>query len=121
LIRKNLGDDELTELTDLDLTPKNKHTKLRRSYAIADITALVSDSDAAESEHEPVTHDEYEPLHQPEPESVADEILSDDEPTPKKKQKIIKVPVREAINANRKEHEPSKAENKVSPPVIVID
>ena len=110
----------MTDL-DLDLTPKNKRTNLRRSYAIADITALVSGSDAAESEHEMVTNDEYQPLHQIE--SVTDEIVSDNEPTPKKKQKI-KVPVREAINANRKEHEPHtrKAENKVGRlPVIVID
>lgn len=105
----------------LDPTPtKNKRTQLRRSYAIADIAAL--NSDAAESGHElQILNDEYDPQTQQETHSqghAVDEELSDDEKTPKKKQKTIKV--REVINANRKEHEPRKAENKVSR-LIVID
>jgi hypothetical protein len=100
-------------LTDLDLTPKkNDRTKLKRSFAVADIAVLASD---AESEHALwESNDEYEP--QSELESQAHEDLPKelDEPTPKKRQKTMKVPVREAINANRKEHKPHKAENKVS-------
>ena len=103
-------------MTDLDITPKkNERTKLRRSYAIPDIAALVSD--AAESEHglqEP--NDEYEPKNWPESQDAADEDFaeSDDDPTPKKRQKTVKAAVRDVINANRKEQEPRKAENKVS-------
>jgi hypothetical protein len=47
---------------------------------------------------------------------VIDEGIFDDDPTPKKRQKTARVPVREEINANRKEHEPvesRKAEDKV--------
>jgi hypothetical protein len=107
-------------LTDLDRTPpkKNKCSILRRSYAIPDISAVVPS--AAESEHEPqVSNDEYIPQNRPESQGdVDDEDLYDDDPTPKKKQKKIKVPVRETINASRKEHasEPlaRKAENKAS-------
>ena len=108
-------------MSELDHTPKkNKGAKLRRLYAIANIAAL--NSNAAESEHESqVLNDEYEPQTQPESQGQAtEEDLTDDEPTPMKKQKTIKVPVREAINANRKEHEPPKAEKKVSR-LIVID
>ena len=84
-------------------------------YAIADIAQVLN---AAETEHElHVSNDKYEPERQPEPESQghgsATDDFYDDEPTLKKKQKTIKVPVREAINANRKEHESHKAENKV--------
>ena len=86
-----------------------------RGHAIADIAELYSNT--AEGEHESqVLTDEYEPPEN-RPESyghAADEDLSDDEPTPKKKQKKIKVPVGEAINANCKEREPRKVENKVS-------
>ena len=74
-------------------------------------------SDAAEIEHGRQTlNDEYEQQVQPESQGHAagEEYLSEDEPTPKKRQKTTKVPVREAINANRKEHEPRKAESKVS-------
>ena len=86
---------------------------LRRSYAIADIAALVSD--AAESGHEPqVLNDEYEPQSQPQGYATDEGLDLDDlEPTPKK-QKMVKVPIRETINANRKEQELRKAENKVS-------
>ena len=118
LIRKKLGegdDDETSMLTDLDLNPtpkKNNHGKLRRSYAIPNIAALASD--AAESDHEPqVSNDGYKPQSHPESQA-SDEIVYVDEPTPKKMQKMIKVPVREMINANRMEHEPPKAVNKVS-------
>ena len=118
LIRKKLGegdDDETSMLTDLNLNPtpkKNNHGKLRRSYAILDIAALASD--AAESDHEPqVSNDGYEPQSRPESQA-SDKIIYVDEPTPKKMQKTIKVPVREMINANRMEHEPPKAANKVS-------
>lgn len=100
-------------MTDIDSTPKkNERIKLRRSYAIADIAALASD-DAAE--HEP--NDEYVPQSQPENHAAGeDEDFEDDldEPTPKKRLKTAKVPVREVINANRKEHKPPKAEKKVS-------
>ena len=102
-------------MTDVDDTPEKKGTKLKRSYAIADIAELYSNTAEGEHESQGLT-DEYEPLENW-PESyghAADENLSDNEPTPKKKQKKIKVPVREAINANRKECEPRKAENKVS-------
>jgi hypothetical protein len=105
-------------LTDLDRTPpkKNKRSTLRRSYAIPDISAVASG--AAESQHEPqVSNDEYNPQDRPESQGHADdEDFYDDDPTPKKRQKKIKVPVRETINASRKEHasEPlaHKAENK---------
>ena len=115
LKRKKIDDnDKSTELGDLDITPKkHKRMILRRSYAIADIAALVSD--AAESEHKPqVSNDEYEPQSQPQG-YVTDEGLDIDdlEPTPKK-QKTVKMPIRETINANRKEQELHKAENKVS-------
>ena len=116
---KKLGDNESSELSDLNPTPKNKRTKLRRTYAIADIGILLSD--AAESGHEQqVLTDGYEPQSRPESRGHAtDEDLSDVEPTPKKRQKTIKVPVREAINANRKECEPCKAENKVSRLIVI--
>jgi hypothetical protein len=109
-------------LTDIDPTPKkNERAKLRRSYAIPDISAPASD--AAESEYEPqVSNDEYEPQVQPESQDhAADEDFYDDEPTLKKKQKMFKVPVRQAINANRKEPESRKAENKASHPVLIAD
>ena len=99
---------------DLDVTPKkHKCTILRRSYAIANIAALVSD--AAESEHIPqVSNDEYEPQSQPQGYATDEGLNLDDlEPTPKK-QKMVKVLIRETINANRKEQELCKAENKVS-------
>ena len=107
-------------MSNIDPTPKKKCTKLRRSYAIADITAL--NINASESEHEPqVLNDDYEPQGRPESHSHApDEDSSDGKPTPKKRPKTIKVLVREAINANRKEYEPHKVENKVSC-FIVID
>lgn len=102
-------------LTDLDPTPKkNNGGKLRRSYAIPDIAALVSD--AAESDHEmqvSESNDGYEPHSRP-ASQASDEIEYIKELTPKKKEKKIKVPVREMINANRKEHEPREAANKVS-------
>ena len=95
---------------DLNVTPKkHKRTILRRSYAIADIAALVSD------EHEPqVLNDEYEPQSQPQGYATDEGLDLDDlEPTPKK-QKMVKVPIRETINSNRKEQELRKVENKVS-------
>lgn len=101
-------------MSEIELTPKNKRTKLRRSYAIADIAVSASD---AGNEYEPqVPNDEYEPS-QPESQVHATDELEDfdNDPTPKKKQKTVKVPVREAINANRKEQELPKAEKKVSP------
>ena len=79
---------------NLDVTPKkHKCTILRRSYAIANIAALVSD--AAESEHEPqVSNDEYEPQSQPQGYATDEGLDLDDlEPTPKK-QKTVKVPIR---------------------------
>jgi hypothetical protein len=65
------------------------------------------------------SNDEYKPQNWPESQGHADdEDLYNDDPTPKKKQKKIKVPVRETINASRKEHasEPlaRKAENRAS-------
>jgi hypothetical protein len=103
-------------LSDLNLTPKkNKPTKLKRSYAVADCAALASE--AAETEDEPqLSNGEYEPHNQPESQGQAgDTDLSDNEPpTPKKKRKTHKVPIREAIHANRKEREQKKAEDKVS-------
>ena len=101
-------------MTDLDHTPEKKGTKLKRSYVIADIAELYSNT--AEGEHESqVLTDEYEPQNRPESYGhAADEDLSDNEPTPKKKKEKIKVPFREAINANRKEREPREVENKVS-------
>ena len=95
--------DKSTELGDLNITPKkHKLTILRRSYAIANIAALVSD--AAESEHEPqVLNDEYKPQSQPQGYATDEGLNLDDlEPTPKK-QKTVEVPIREMINANRKE------------------
>ena len=106
--------DKSTELGDLNVTPKkHKCMILRRSYAITDIAALVSDAD--ESEHEPqVSNDEYEPQSQPQGYATDEGLDLDDlEPTPKK-QKMVEVPIREMINANRKEQELRKAENKVS-------
>ena len=121
LIRKKLGegdDDETFMLTNLNLNPtpkKNDHGKLRRSYAILDIAAV---SDAAKTDHEgQVSNDGYEPPSRPESQA-SDEIVYVDEPTPKKKQKKIKVPVRETINANRMEYEPREAANKVSSSTI---
>ena len=76
--------DKSTELGNLDITPKKHKCMILRSYAIADITALVSD--AAESEHKPqVSNDEYKPQSQPQG-YVTDEglDLDDLEPTPKK-------------------------------------
>lgn len=113
LIRKKLGDDDETSaLTDLDSTPKkNNRGKLRRSYAILDIAAV---SDAAKTDHEgQVSNDGYEPPSRPESQA-SDEIVYVDEPTPKKKQKKIKAPVRETVNANRMEHETREAASKVS-------
>jgi hypothetical protein len=104
-------------LSDLGPTPQKKPTNLKRTYAIADIAGVFLD--AAESEHETqASNDEYEPR------PVADEDFPtdvDNEPTPKKRQKTIKVPIREVINANRKEHEPHKAENKVSHLIVIIE
>ena len=99
-------------MTDLDSTPKkNNRGKLRRSYAILDIAAV---SDAAKTDHEgQVSNDGYEPPSRPESQA-SDEIVYVDEPTPKKKQKKIKAPVRETVNANRMEHETREAASKVS-------
>lgn len=95
---------------------RTNEAKLRRSYAIANIAQV---SNAVETKHKlHVSNDEYKPERQPEAESQghgsAVDDFYDDELTPKKKQKTIKVPVREAINANCKEHESHKAENKVN-------
>ena len=102
LKRKKIDDnDKSTELGDLDITPKkHKHMILRRSYAITNIAALVSD--AAESEHKPqVSNDEYEPQSQPQGYATGEGLDLDDlKPTPKK---TVKVPIREMINANRME------------------
>ena len=108
-MRKILGD---TDLSDHDPTPKkNQRTKLRRSFAIADIAALASN---AESENEVlVLNNELEYARIRPRADAADEADEDTDqsPTPRKKQKTIKVPVREAIKSNRKEHEPRKADN----------
>ena len=63
--KKIVDDDKSTKLGNLNITPKkHKCMILRRSYAIANIAALVSD--VAESEHEPqVLNDEYKPQSQP--------------------------------------------------------
>ena len=104
-------------MVDLDVTPKNDRTKLRRSYAILDIAAMALD--AAESEVPQESNDEY---GWPETRGHAvDEDLFNDAETPKKKQKTTKVAVRDAINANRKEQEPRKAEHKVSPNDAALD
>ena len=96
-------------MSDLDPTPKKKQrTKLRRSYAISDIAPLLD-------EHEPI---KYKKQSQPESndDHVADDEdiykSTDNEPTPKKR----KAPVREAINASRKENGPHKVSG-----LIVID
>ena len=105
-------------LTDIDVTPKKDECgppKLRRSYAILDIAAMVSAD--SESEHEPqVSDEEYElqggydkPQNQED-----DNNIYDNEPTAKKKQKNMKVPIREVVNANHKEHHPHKKEERVS-------
>lgn len=101
---KILGDTD----NDVDLTPRNKRAELRRSYAIADIAQISN-----------VSNDEYEqePERKPEADGQGQDSETDgfyDEPTPKKRQRTIKVPVREAINANRKENKSQKAENNVS-------
>ena len=110
-------------MTDLDVTPKKNEghgTKLRRSYAILDIASLASDADAAEGEHKSqVSNDGYEP-HESQGHAADEEFDVDDEPTPKKKQKTVKVPVRDAINANRREQEPRKAENKVGRLIVYL-
>lgn len=106
--QEKLDDDE----SDLNPTPKNKPTRLTRSYAVADLA-----SEAAETEDDlQLSNGEYEPHNQPESQGQAgDTDLSDNEPpTPKKKQKTHKVPIREAIHANRKEQEQKKADDKVS-------
>lgn len=97
---------------------------MKRSYAIADIAAPASD---AGDEYEPqVENDEYEPIpsrpeSQVESHAATDELEDfDDEPTPKKRKKTVKVPVREAINANRKEQELPKAEKKVSSLIVQV-
>ena len=99
-------------LTEFKLTPeKGNPAKLRRSYAIADMAPAL---DAADGEYEPqVLNKEYKPESQPDEAINEFEGLFNDDPTPKKKQKMTKVPVREAINASRKEHKPPKVENKV--------
>ena len=105
-------------MTDLEFTPpkKDKRSKLRRSYAILDIAAA---SDAAEGEHElQVTNGRFEQPENQGHQDAADEVF-DFEPTPKKKQKVTKVPVREEINANRKEYQPRKAEDKVSGCIVI--
>jgi hypothetical protein len=38
----------------------------------------------------------------------------DDDPTPKKKQKAVRVPIREAVGASRQQPEPCQGERKVS-------
>ena len=103
---KNLGGEESTILTDLDITPqkKDERGKLRRSYAILDIAMVASN--AAASEHEPQVSEHGRDRD--------DDDIYEDEPTPlaKKKQKAAKMPVREAINANRKEPQQRKPEDK---------
>ena len=104
-------------LTDIDVTPKkDEHgpPKLRRSYAILDIAAMVSAE--SESEHEPhISDGEYEPQGgYDEPQNQDDNNIYDNEPTPKKKQKNMKVPIREVVNANRNEHHSHGKEEKVS-------
>ena len=99
-------------LTEFKLTPeKGNPAKLRRSYTIADMALAL---DAADGEYEPqVSNKEYKLESQPDGAIDEFEGLFDDDPTPKKKQKMTKVLVWEAINASCKEHEPPKVENKV--------
>jgi len=92
------SDSELTDLGD-DPTPKKDRSGLKRSYAIADIAV------PSEPERDLGTtalDDDYR----------ADDY-HDNDPTPKKKQKAVKVPVREIVGASRKEPEFRRERSKV--------
>jgi hypothetical protein len=108
------GDSDVDELTDLDddndLTPKRGRKGLKRSYAIANFATPVQ---TMKDKHEgqALDNDEYEPVTEPERYSGAEH---DDDPTPKKKQKVVKVPVREAVNANREEPELHRRQSEVN-------
>ena len=87
-------------MTDIEseVTPKkNEHPTMMRMYAIADITASVSDATGNENEMQ-ASNGEYVPSQPETEDQVCDEDLYRDDPTPKKKQKKTKVPIREVIN-----------------------
>jgi hypothetical protein len=93
-------------LSDLEPTPKKQSAKLRRTFAIANIAPLLH-------QHEPIQYEQSHPESRDDHGADEDDIYksTDNEPTPKKRKKA---PVREAINASRRENGPHKAENKVS-------
>jgi hypothetical protein len=123
------SDSELTDLKD-NPTPKNNRRGLKRSYAMADLSAIQAPRDQHDGS---IIDDKYEPPSEPERESgitvlddddCGDDYCDDDptpkndyhndNPTPKKKKKVAKVPVREVIGASHEEPEFSRERSKVS-------
>ena len=109
----NPEDDNLeNDLTDLSDNPTPMRQRgLRRSYAIANLDAPVQ----TEGKYDgwAPKDDDYDPPTELERDTS---IEADDDPTPKKKQKIMKVPVREAIKASRKEPTPHRERDEVNAP-----
>ena len=117
-MKPGIADGDQQEDSDLSDPPTepetpvvNKCRGLTRTYAMADVTAPAQ---AMKGQHLATTFDDdYEPVTEPEGNH---EIESDDDPTPKKKQKVAKAPVREAVNASREEPEAPKGRSEVSTP-----
>jgi hypothetical protein len=92
----NNMENDLTDLSD-NPTP-TRQRGLTRSYAIANLDAPVQ-TEGKYDRRAPKDND-YDPPTELERDTS---IEANDDPTPKKKQKIVKVPVREAIKASCKE------------------
>lgn len=115
-MEKGDNESDADALTELDLSPKKnekkgRSTKLRRTYAVADMEPALEAAESADGFEPQASNDEYEAENQV---HDTDGEIFDDEQTPKQKKKANKVPLREEINFIRKEkHEPHKAEKKV--------
>lgn len=114
-VQQSDGSDSEPMTLDDNLTPKNNRSGLKRSYAIADIPVVQTQrgQDDVSSED-----DGYEPpsereLGITEPDNHHADNYSDDDPTPKKKQKVERVPVRKAVGASREEPEFCRERSKV--------
>ena len=115
------SDEELTDLEeDLTLPPKKARSGIRRTYAVGNLAAPVWNAEVMYM-GQFSRDEEYEPATEPERGSSAHED-EDDDPTPKKKQKVAKVPkepkipTREAVKASREEYDTRREQSKVSMP-----
>jgi hypothetical protein len=115
-------DEELTDLEDLMPPPKKTRRGITRMYVVANLAVPAWDGEDMYMEQ--LSRDnKYEPVTEPERGSSAHEN-KDDDPTPKKKEKVLKVLkelkvlMREAVKASHGEHDIHREQSKVSTPLM---